>query len=273
MRRLRIHDSRAPTTFSQSDGGNMSLAPRWSPYVWLAIALSIVSWRIVRFEVISHRLGENITLNLQIFKVYNHTILLSNYFTEGLVRRGLQGSVFYLFRNYGFENSQIYFHLFIAVWLCIPLLIILIRLAQNRGRAWIWLSLVLVLSPQLFMAWARDVAKADMLAEGLIVWALVACLSRRYMVAAVIVFVASQVHEIGLIYGGPLCVAMGFLDYRAGEAKLSRGVAALGLLGVLLIAALGGAALFGPTPQAMARDMLANVPNPNVSAFLGIYMT
>ncbi len=232
----------------------------------------IVSWRIIRFEMIPNHDSIETWNHLQIFKSYNYTQLLPNYFTEGFIHRGIQGSVFYFFRGLGFQLSLILYHLSIALWLCIPLFVLLRRLAQTPGRAWIWLSLVLLLSPQLFMSWARDVGKSDMLVEGFIAWALLACLDRRYILASLIIFTASQVHETGLVYGGSLFLAMGLLDYRAGKLKLDRAAISLGLLGSLWVLALVGQKYLGPTPQEQARDMAAHLKDTSLSSYLGVYM-
>jgi hypothetical protein len=91
--------------------------------------------------------------------------------------------------------------------------------------------------------------------------------------AALIVFTSSQVHENGLVYGGSLCLAMGLLDWRTGTLKPSRGVAALGLLGGLWLLALVGQKYLGPTPEARARDMLAQLADNSLSSYVGVYFT
>ncbi len=248
------------------------LTRRLAPYAFLALAALLAIAQIFALEISSTLHFGHITHNLSP-KSYNYVVLLSNYFTEGFVHRGLQGSIFYIFRNFDQETSLILFHLFNIVWLCVPLVILLRGLTRLPGQAWLWPSLVLAFSPQLFVAWGRDIGRADMLAAGFVAWALLACLDHRYIVAVVIVFIASQGHEIGLIYGGPLCVAAGFLDYRAGKVRLGRIAIALSLLGVLWVLALAAQRLFGASASAIARDMLSRAPAPKEVAYSPIYMT
>jgi len=251
----------------------MTLARRWAPYAAIVLALLIVSWRIIRFKMIPDHIEIAASSRLNILETYHYTTLLANYFTEGFIRRGVPGSIFYFIRSLGYEHSLILFHGLAAVWLGAPLLILLRRLAQIQGRTWIWLTLVLVLSPQLFMAWARDVARSDMLSAGFIAWALLACLGRRYLLAALVLFVGSQTHETALAFGGSLCAAVAFLDWRAGAVKPGRLFAALGLLGALWIVATAAQQFIGPSPQAVARDMVAHARDLSHPTYWAIYNT
>lgn len=259
----------------------MGSTRRFLPYACALTAFFLVIWRILRLWAAHLSLNQPIPLHMRWERLYNYTVLISNYFTEGFVRRGISGTLFYLIKIESVAGRLAIFHGLSALALLSLLFVILRRLAKSPTHHWVWLSVVLVLSPPLFMAWARDVARGDMLAEAFIVGALIACLGQRYLVAATILFLASQVHENGLIYGVPLCISAGYLDFKAGKLSTGKAVSALTLLSVLTAAALVAQRLFGMSPPEMAHDMLIHSAPPNPDVYsdpttfrdLAIYLT
>ena len=57
--------------------------------------------------------------------IYKHVILLPNYFEHGFVRRGLDGTIYALISDRHFFESLYVFHVFAAVWLAMPVTLLL----------------------------------------------------------------------------------------------------------------------------------------------------
>ena len=112
---------------------------------------------------------------------YNRGALSLNYFEHGFIRRGLGGT---LLRGIagsplaGCVDELLVFHLLSAIWLTIPLAL-LVKWAIGRDRkAAAWLAILLVASPQLFWAWGGDLGRIDMFVEGCLAWGVIALVTR-----------------------------------------------------------------------------------------------
>jgi hypothetical protein len=203
---------------------------------------------------------------------YNRLILIPNYFNVGFMRRGLGGTIRALLGGGDGLTGLAAFHVFCAVFLAVPLALLLRRLAAAGGWQWLYFGMVLVLSPQLMMAWAVDPGRGDMMNCGFVAWALLAALDRRFLVAAVVLFVGSLVHETVVILGLGLLVPICFLLHRTGSFTLRQGIAALALLGVLLVSAALLQNAYGPKPQDIVRVIVEHAP-PSMDRDLAAYMT
>lgn len=196
------------------------------------------------------------------FAKYGDALLVPNYFDNGFIRRGLSGTITYLIDGGSAVHSGLSrgaFHLLGATVLAIALAVLLRRLAARGGHQWLWFGGFVVVSQQTFFGWSNDLLRPDMLVAGLIAWAVVAATHGRFGLAAVLLFIGSLAHETAIIFGGPLLLALWFVAYRREEEGLSKGVAAFGLLGVLLIAAALVQASFSDSLPAIAATVHAGL--------------
>lgn len=189
---------------------------------------------------------------------YNIAILTPNYFENGFIRRGLGGSILYLLdggTSLHRISSGAAFQLLGAVFLALPMTLLLRRLALRGDPMWRWFALLMLLSPQLFWGWGRDIGRGDMLICGAIAWSVIAALNGRYVLAAVIVALGSLAHETAVIFGGPMLVGLWFLALRQGKARIGHGVAAISVLAILLAAAALAQWRFGDDLAAIAQTV------------------
>ena len=209
---------------------------------------------------------------------YNIAVLTPNYFDNGFIRRGLGGSIMYLIDGgsaaHAGSAAAIY-QLFGAVMLALPMALMLRRLMARDDRLWRWFALFMLVSPQLFWGWSREPGRSDMLICGIIAWSVLATLGRRYIVAALLLFIGSLIHETAIIYGGPMLVALWFLAFRQGKATLAHGAGALALLlGLLIVAALAQLQLGDDVTRIAATVRGARLVADNARIFdIGTYLT
>ncbi|MGI4876623.1 MAG: hypothetical protein ACRYG4_03985, partial [Janthinobacterium lividum] len=126
------------------------------------------------------------------WRIYNLAILAPNYLENGFVRRGLGGTILMLLdgrRTLHPPGSLAAFHLATAIFFALPMALLLRRLAVRGDRQWLWFAVVVLVSPQMFRSWATDVGRTDMLTCGFIAWSLLLALDRRFVLAAVVLFV------------------------------------------------------------------------------------
>jgi len=170
---------------------------------------------------------------------YNIAVVTPNYFDNGFIRRGLGGSITYLIDGSASHpaSSLAIYQLIGAIFFAFPMALLLRQLMVRGDRLWGWFALVMLVSPQLFWGWSREPGRSDMIVCGFIAWSVLAALRGRFVIAALVLFVGSQVHETAVIYGTPMLVALWFVAWRQGKAKVSDGVVAVLLLAALLAAA------------------------------------
>ena len=237
----------------------------------LPAAFALAAWLASGTKLIAWALG--LAPNPGLWRAtYTYSILAPNYFNSGFVRRGLGGTVLALVDWSHTANSVGYFHIVSAAFLAAPCGVLLWKLSRRATPVWIWLGIVLVFSPQLFRGWRMDLGRADMLTFGFVAWALVATVSRRYLIAAVLVVLGSLVHETAVFFGAPLCIAIAYVDRGAAQDARSRGLLALALLFALLVAASLAEHAVGPSPPAVARTVIASGP-PERYRYIAAYMT
>ena len=174
---------------------------------------------------------------VDIVSPYNLAILSFDYLHHGFIRRGLAGTIVALLGG-GQDHAAaaLLFFFLSAIWLAVPLVVLMRRLEARTPWSSLWPALVLVASPQLFWGWGQDLARADMLVEGFVAWAAIAALDRRYRVAAALLAAGALSHETALFYGVALVGAIWWIDQRAGRTTWRQGAAAVGVLAGLLVA-------------------------------------
>jgi hypothetical protein len=199
---------------------------------------------------------------------YNLAILSYDYFHNGFVRRGLGGTLVAMLGG-GSDHpaAAVLFFLLSAVFLAVPLVLLMRRLQALPGWSVPWIELVLVASPQLFWGWGQDLARADMLVAGFVAWGAIAALERRYMLALALAGFGYAAHDTAVIYGSALVAAIWLTDYRVGATRIADGARAVAVLVAVLAAILAGQTLFGDVPGAI-RTMLARYPtNPDAAYY------
>lgn len=191
---------------------------------------------------------------------YNLALLSYNYFENGFLRRGLGGTIVALLGGGGDHlAASLLFFLLSAIWLTVPLVVLLWRLEAKAAWSSAWPALILVASPQLFWAWGQDLARADMLVVGLIAWAAIAALDRRLVLGAVLLAIGALSHETALFYGVALVGAIWWIDARAGRASWREAARAVAVLaGLLVVTALAQHWL--GDPHGAIRTMLRRYP-------------
>ena len=193
--------------------------------------------------------------------IYKHVILLPNYFEHGFVRRGLDGTIYALISDRHFFESLYVFHVFAAVWLALPVTLLLRELTRLGTSTWAWFAFVLIISPQLLLLWSTDIGRGDMLISGLLVWSTLIALKARYSWATAPLLIGTLAHEAALIYGTPLVFVIWLLDYRVGRASVGSIVRAAGLLGLVLLIIATGYLINGDKAQEIIQSVHANAPH------------
>ena len=195
------------------------------------------------------------------FATYNRTVIASNYFNDGFVRRGLGGTIATLLSP-DWRQSTLFFVLFSFVLLLLPLILLVRSLADRLPPSAVgYMGLVLAFSPQTFLGWSRDPARTDMFVGGCIALAVVCALHRKRLAAIAMVLIGMLAHETAIVFGAPLLLAMNWMDYRAREIDRRLFVQlALTLIAGVGIILLAQTVLSAPN-SAVAAHMLAEVPD------------
>lgn len=212
-----------------------------------ALAVSFISWLAMA------GIGSAIALTWRgqelIGLQFNRPLLLVNYFNSGFPKRALTGTIALLF---GTDlQGVVYFHIASAIWLATPLAVILYLAASRIDlRSRVMLMALLVFSPHLFMSWAPDLGRVDMLTLGMVSWAVVALIAGRPAIAALVLAIGALCHETAVVFGVPLLLAISF---QAGRWKsVARFAApAATLLAVIALAQV----VFAPSPARLIAVM------------------
>lgn len=214
-----------------------------------ALAISFISWLAMA------GIGSAIALTWRgqdlIGLQFNRPLLLVNYFNSGFPKRALTGTIALLF---GTDlPGVVYFHIASALWLATPLAVILYMAASRIDlRSRVMLTALLVLSPHLFMSWAPDLGRVDMLTLGMVSWAAVATIAGKPALGAAAVAVGALCHETAIVFGVPLLLAISF------QSGKWQSVARLAVPTTAILAVIGIAqVLFAPSPARLIEVMSA----------------
>lgn len=169
---------------------------------------------------------------------YNRTVLATNYFDHGFVRRGLGGTLLELLGGPAGLAGPVLFHILSALAIALVMIAMLRRMAPHVPREnLIFFGVVATLGPQFFLAWAFDIARTDMLIGALRGLAVLALLRERATLAALLLAAGLLMHEASLIVGLPLLAAVGLAMLMRGRRMVipAIGAAAILILTVALI--------------------------------------
>jgi len=195
------------------------------------------------------------------YEIYNRTVIATNYFEDGFIRRGLGGTIATLLSR-DWDRSLLLFIAFSLVWALFPLAILVHRLAKHLPpAAATYLAFVLALSPQSFFGWSRDPGRTDLLVAGCLALAVIAWLDGRRPLAVLSILFGLLAHETAVVFGLPLLAAMGWADLRSGttsrrQLMQAAGMAGAGIAVILLLQFL----LSAPGPV-VAANMLRAAPS------------
>lgn len=205
---------------------------------------------------------------------YNLGVLAINYQQHGFIRRGLGGTIFTLLGGSPLTrclHPLIVFHLLSAIWLAIPLVLLLRRMLMENFRRGLLLAVVLLVSPQLFLGWGGDLGRTDMFTSGCIAWAVVALLKQHDVVAVGMILTGLLAHESAAIFGIPLLIAILLMPPFNGTIKR--------LLRVVITFAVGCGVIFvtqGMNITASSRtivEAILNSQKPSLLRDVAAYMT
>lgn len=228
------------------------------PMVFLAIAVSLLVRPYLNLIFLT---GIRNTLHhIANFEVYNRTVLASNYFNDGFVRRGLGGTIATLLSS-DWNTSIILFIGISLVSLFLPIFILLLRLSSAlEPRQALYFAMVLALSPQAFFGWASDLSRTDLFVAGCLAFAVVAWLDRRRLLSVCAILCGLLVHETAVVFGLPLLALMMFEDWRSGGLDRHRAIRAAVAVTVSIGAILLLQIEFGAAGYTLAEHMVREAP-------------
>jgi hypothetical protein len=152
----------------------------------------------------------------QIF-VYSRTVISTNYFDDGFVRRGLSGTIARLLSD-DWTTSGLLFMAVSAIWLIVPLALLIWRLGNKLSLApSLYVAGILVLSPQTFQGWSQDLFRTDVFVVGFIAWAAFATMAGHRSVGLIILLIGFLAHETALVFGLPILLVLNAHAYASGE--------------------------------------------------------
>jgi hypothetical protein len=169
---------------------------------------------------------------------YNRAALSLNYFEHGLIRRGLGGTLLQLFGSSpmaGCVDRLLLFHMFSAIWVAVPLALLVRRAIRDDAYYGLWLAFLLVVSPQLFLAWGGDLGRIDMFVEGCLAWSVLALMRGSLWAVIASLLFGLLAHENTIIYGIPLLAAMFLRTPGRSNSRATLLLAAVLVGGIVLI--------------------------------------
>ncbi len=202
---------------------------------------------------------------------YILTVLMPNYFSNGLIRRGLIGSVIALLEDHPSMVTLLYFHIVSAIMLAIAIFLVLVKVTRSNLKFGTWLGIVLVLSPQ-FRLWGSDIARTDMLSLAFVTFAAYGALYQRWKTAALILLIGSLAHETIVIMGAPVLLVAWYIDYRQHRTNFTAIASAVGLLAGLLASIALLQAAFPADPEQVAAMLRARIA-PSIDRDLAMFIT
>ena len=140
------------------------------------------------------------------------------------MHRGLGGTIEALLSSNSVIGGLIFTTLSLIL-LAIPLCLIVLRLGRKlEAKTLLYMTAILVLSPQTFLGWSRDLVRTDLFVLATIAWAVLATLTNRRVLAIGIMLVGFLVHETAVIFGAPVlfmptCRPIGGASLAFAEAR------------------------------------------------------
>jgi hypothetical protein len=193
-------------------------------------------------------------------EIYNRTVIASNYFNDGFVRRGLGGTIAVLLSGEWNRSIWLFIALSIAA-LIVPLALIMRHLAIRLSvKQTAYLGLVLAVSPQSFLGWSSDPSRTDLFVGGCLAVAVLAWLHKQRAIALALILFGFLAHETAVVYGLPLLAAFAIVDLRSGSLthRQALRLGAAALIGVAVVILLQ--MIWSAPPEVTARNMLDQAP-------------
>ena len=129
-----------------------------------------------------------------------------NYFEFGAINRGLVGSLIYLSGVTLVVGTYLLYGISFVLFLALSYLII----RRMSVGAVAQLPFIIILAA-LLLGWASWIATTDMLVGAILLMAALAIIDERIVLASLCIIVGLAIHEVAIIYGLPLFIAL-FLD-------------------------------------------------------------
>ncbi len=193
---------------------------------------------------------------------YNVSFLSASYFNVGFVRRALGGTISRLLSPDPYFGAFL-FHVASAALLIIPVALLQRRLllGVRRPAAWFMIFFAL-LSPQMFVGWANDIARTDLFVIGTIAWSILMIHGGRPIWAGAMLTIGFMAHETAIIFGVPLLVAV-MATGASGRPVISRNLVwMIAGLGIAVVALAVVQALGTPDTMDFGQAMLRDTPPP-----------
>jgi hypothetical protein len=250
------------TRSSVVDGGAPPAALRNILTALLLVLLPAIAWRKVILKSLLEQPQTCEALNLAVTQgnvgAYNRATLALNYQEHGFIRRGLGGTLLEWVDSSPLAacvDQLLVLHLLSAIWLTIPLVLLVRRMMDQDWRRGAWFALLLAASPQLFMAWGGDLGRIDMFIGGCLAWGVLAVLHQRLWVAVGSLLLGFLAHETSILYGVPLLAALHL--HRHGRAGLrTMYLPAAVLIGGTFLIAIGNFALTSASSQDIVNSIV-----------------
>jgi len=192
--------------------------------------------------------------------LYSRVVIRVDYFHDGLVRRGLSGTLLALL-PVSPQRQVFWFVAGSLVFLLVPLAL-LVRLIVGASPALVsaYLVATLLLSPQIFLAWSHDLVRTDVLVAASIAWAMVFAVRRSWWLAIAMIITGFLVHETAFLFGAGVVTAAMWLDTRDGWLRRYHALGlAVALVGTVCLVALLQAA-GSVDSSALARRLVEAFP-------------
>ena len=183
---------------------------------------------------------------------YNAAVLGMNYFDFGFVRRGLSGSIAYLFGS-DLLRATIWFYL-VALGIVV---VLALQLLNKRIAAPLTLIPYVILFGGILLFWACDPGRTDVLIAAFLMLAASAMTNRKPAVACVWLAIGLMTHETAIIYGLPLVVALALRDCQYRSMPLAKYVTA----SLILLIAVAVYIFTDRFPHASVNTIVSTVRN------------
>ena len=185
------------------------------PGLFAALATAVFV-RPYAIQALRHGIGGTLH-KLAASQVYSRTVIASNYFDDGFVRRGLGGTLAVLLSDDWNRSIWLFIALSFLLFI-VPLALIVRRLSTQIGMGrTIYMGVILAASPQSFWGWSRDPGRTDLLVGACLAFSMLAWLRGQRAVALAVILVGLLIHETSVVYGLPLLAAMAIIDLRSGS--------------------------------------------------------
>ncbi len=236
---------------------------------WLAaggfvlIALFILALPVLEFA--SHSNIREALRHAVFIEIYNRTVISTNYFQDGFVRRGLSGTITSLFSS-SWTLSTLFFVGLSSISLILALSAVIRRLAVRTSyQIALYLSTVLALSPQAFWGWSLDPVRTDMLVATSVTVCVVMWLGGHRAAAVTSLLAGLLVHETAIVFGAPLLILMMWHDQRSSLIDLRQSLLFTMLLVIGVIVLLVSQHFYSAPSDIIASHMRSRSP-PDLSS-------